>query len=108
VFALGRAQELLLILDEYWQNSPELQNVPVFYASRMATKALRVYQTFINMMNQHIRDLSDISNPFKFSHIKSIQSNEFSELGPCVVMASPGFMQNGMSRTIFERYMLLR
>ena len=25
VFALGRAQELLLILDEHWQESPELQ-----------------------------------------------------------------------------------
>jgi hypothetical protein len=25
VFALGRAQELLLILDEYWQGNPRLQ-----------------------------------------------------------------------------------
>jgi cleavage and polyadenylation specificity factor subunit 3 len=25
VFALGRAQELLLILDEYWRNNAELQ-----------------------------------------------------------------------------------
>lgn len=25
VFALGRAQELLLILDEYWQENPQLQ-----------------------------------------------------------------------------------
>ena len=38
VFALGRAQELLLILDEFWRTSPELQTIPVFYASRMATK----------------------------------------------------------------------
>ena len=52
VFALGRAQELLLILDEYWQNHPVLQGIPVFYASKLATKALRVYQTFVNMMNQ--------------------------------------------------------
>ncbi len=38
VFALGRAQELLLILDEYWQEHPELQGVPVFYASKLASK----------------------------------------------------------------------
>ena len=63
-----------------------------------------MYQTFINMMNQHIRDLSDISNPFKFDHIKSIQQGEFTESGPCVVMASPGFLQNGVSRAIFENW----
>lgn len=35
VFALGRAQELLLILDEYWSSHPELKNVPIFYASTL-------------------------------------------------------------------------
>ena len=29
VFALGRAQELLLILDEHWEKHPELQQVHV-------------------------------------------------------------------------------
>ena len=54
-FALGRAQELLLILDEYWKEREDLHRIPVFYASKMATRALRVYQTYINMMNQHVR-----------------------------------------------------
>ena len=63
-----------------------------------------MYQTFINMMNQHIRDISDISNPFKFDHIKSIQQGDFTETGPCVVMAAPGFLQNGVSRAIFEKW----
>ena len=44
-FALGRAQELLLILDEYWKEREDLHKVPVFYASKMASRALRVYQT---------------------------------------------------------------
>ena len=30
VFALGNAQELLLILDEYWSQNEDLQNVNVF------------------------------------------------------------------------------
>lgn len=29
-FALGRAQELLLILDEYWEQHPELIDIPVY------------------------------------------------------------------------------
>ena len=55
VFALGRSQELLLILDEYWRDHPELHSVPIFYASPLAKKCMRVYQTYINMMNQHVR-----------------------------------------------------
>lgn len=85
MFALGRAQELLLILDEYWKANPDLQNVPLFYASKLATKSLRVYQTFINMMNNHIRDMMDtFHNPFRLKYIRSINNNEFEVMGPSV------------------------
>lgn len=58
VFALGRAQELLLILgmymaeacdalptcqcgiDEYWAAHPELHDVPIYYASSLAQKCM--------------------------------------------------------------------
>ena len=39
-FALGRAQELLLILDEYWKSHPELHNIPIYYASPLAKKCM--------------------------------------------------------------------
>lgn len=63
-----------------------------------------MYQTFVNMMNQHIRDLTDVSNPFHFEYIRNMQTSDFNETGPCVVMASPGFLQNGVSRSIFESW----
>ena len=44
VFALGRAQELLLILDEYWQQNPKIRHVPIYYASALAKKCLQVYE----------------------------------------------------------------
>ena len=40
VFALGRAQELLLILDEYWAAHPELTDIPIYYASSMKKKQI--------------------------------------------------------------------
>ncbi len=104
VFALGRAQELLLILDEYWQANPDLHNIPVFYASKLAAKALRVYQTFVNMMNEHIRNMMDIANPFKMNFVKNMMRTDFDAMGACVVLASPGFLQNGVSRHLFERW----
>ena len=61
-------QELLLILDEYWQANPQLQNIPIWYASKLASRALRVYQTYANMMNARIRAQMDVSNPFSFNY----------------------------------------
>ena len=107
VFALGRAQELLLILDEYWQANPHLQKIPIYYASKMASRALRVYQTYANMMNARIRAQMDVSNPFHFSFIqnlKSIDVNSFDDTGPSVVFASPGMLQSGVSRQLFDRW----
>lgn len=37
--------------------------------------------------------LMDVSNPFKLTHIKNMLRSDFDTVGPCVVMAAPGFMQ---------------
>jgi len=105
VFALGRAQELLLILDEYWSMHPELQDVPIYYASSLAKKCMSVYQTYINAMNEKIKRQINVSNPFVFKHISNLKSmDHFDDIGPSVVMASPGMMQTGLSRELFENW----
>ena len=43
VFALGRAQELLLILDEYWAANPSLHGTPIYFASALAKKCIMNY-----------------------------------------------------------------
>ncbi|XP_025086332.1 cleavage and polyadenylation specificity factor subunit 3-like [Pomacea canaliculata] len=105
VFALGRAQELLLILDEYWSQHPELHDIPIYYASQLAKKCMTVYQTYINAMNEKIRRQISISNPFVFKHIINLKNMEqFEDIGPSVVLASPGMMQSGLSRELFEAW----
>lgn len=105
VFALGRAQELLLILDEYWSQHPELHDIPIYYASSLAKKCMAVYQTYINAMNDRIKRQIAINNPFVFKHISNLKSiDHFDDVGPCVVMASPGMMQSGLSRELFEAW----
>lgn len=103
VFALGRAQELLLILDEYWATHPELHEFPIYYASSLAKKCMSVYRAYIDAMNERIRKQSAVSNPFKFKHISSLKTiDDFDDIGPCVILASPGMMQSGLSRELFE------
>ncbi|KAB5516326.1 hypothetical protein DKX38_026974 [Salix brachista] len=104
-FALGRAQELLLILDEYWSNHPELHNIPIYYASPLAKRCMTVYQTYILSMNERIRNQFANSNPFKFKHISPLNSIEdFIDVGPSVVMASPSSLQSGLSRQLFDMW----
>ncbi|KAK6947246.1 Metallo-beta-lactamase [Dillenia turbinata] len=104
-FALGRAQELLLILDEYWSNHPELHGVPIYYASPLAKRCMAVYQTYINSMNERIRNQFASSNPFDFKHIQPLKSiDNFDDVGPSVVMASPGGLQSGLSRQLFDKW----
>ncbi|KAG2016263.1 endoribonuclease ysh1, variant 2 [Coprinopsis cinerea AmutBmut pab1-1] len=107
-FALGRAQELLLILDEYWKKHPDLHNVPIYYASSLARKCMAVYQTYIHTMNANIRTrFAKRDNPFVFKYISNLPQTrgwekKIAEGPPCVVLASPGFMQVGPSRELFE------
>ncbi|PSN74216.1 hypothetical protein BS50DRAFT_567082 [Corynespora cassiicola Philippines] len=118
VFALGRAQELLLILDEYWGKHPEYQKIPIYYNSSLARKCMVVYQTYVSAMNDNIKRLfrermaeaeaaGDVSNagPWDFRFVRSLKSLErFDDVGGCVMLASPGMMQSGTSRELLERW----
>ncbi|KUI58005.1 Endoribonuclease YSH1 [Cytospora mali] len=119
VFALGRAQELLLILDEYWVKHPEFQKVPIYYASNLARKCMVVYQTYIGAMNDNIKRLfrermaeaeasgdgAGKGGPWDFKYIRSLKSlDRFEDVGSCVMLASPGMLQSGVSRELLERW----
>ena len=105
VFAIGSAQELLLILDEHWRKNSQLHPIPIYYASALAAKCMSVFQTYINMMNESIIERSKESNPFDFNHIAYLKGiNQFKDTGPSVVMASPGMLQSGLSRELFEKW----
>lgn len=118
VFALGRAQELLLILDEYWFRHPEYQKIPIFYASNLARKCMSVYQAYLGSMNNNIKRIfqermaaseqagaASGSGPWDFRYVRSLKNLErFDDSGGCIVLASPGMLQSGVSRELLERW----
>jgi len=57
-------QEILLILEEYWARNPQLQAVPIYQASGLAAKAMTIYQTYIEMMNEDIRKAFQVRSGF--------------------------------------------
>ncbi|CAD7951055.1 unnamed protein product [Amoebophrya sp. A120] len=105
-FALGRAQELLLMLEEHWQKSPELQHVPIYYNSPMALKCSRIFETFTHLARGME---SGGQNPWQLRFVKSIGTENREKTievvntrSACVVLAAPGMLQNGFSRELFE------
>lgn len=105
VVALGRAQELLLILDDFWAKHPELKNVPIYQASALARRSLTIYQTYINMLNEDMRTAFEVSNPFVLKHVSHLgSSGALDDIGPCVVLATPSMLQTGLSRDLFEAW----
>ncbi|QUC23795.1 uncharacterized protein UV8b_08036 [Ustilaginoidea virens] len=119
VFALGRAQELLLVLDEYWGKHPEFQKYPIYYASNLARKCMVIYQTYVGAMNDNIKRLfrermaeaeasgdgAGKGGPWDFKYIRSLKNlDRFDDVGGCVMLASPGMLQSGVSRELFERW----
>ncbi|KAK6353082.1 endoribonuclease ysh1 [Orbilia brochopaga] len=123
VFALGRAQELLLILEEYWEMHEKYQQYPIYYASSLARRCMTVYQTYIGAMNDNIRSLFRSkmaaigeaagkngqalggTSPFDMKWVRSLKSlDRFDDVGGCVMLAAPGMMQNGVSRELLERW----
>jgi cleavage and polyadenylation specificity factor subunit 3 len=94
-FALGRAQELLLILDEYWKKHPDLHNVPIYYASNLARKCMAVYQTYIHTMNSNIRSrFAKRDNPFVFKCVVHNALRGYSDR-PCLGI-SPIFLSHAV------------
>eukprot|EP00397_Hematodinium_sp_SG-2012_P028528 GEMP01030041.1.p1 GENE.GEMP01030041.1~~GEMP01030041.1.p1 ORF type:complete len:710 (+),score=150.49 GEMP01030041.1:44-2131(+) len=108
VFALGRAQEILLILEDYWNRSPELQNIPIYYNSPMANKCARIYETYTNMCSIKVQEETNKArNPWHFKYVKNMPERdraweESQTFGACVVLAAPGMLQSGVSRELFE------
>ncbi|KAF4668755.1 Integrator complex subunit 11 [Perkinsus chesapeaki] len=114
VFALGRAQELLLLLEEYWGKHEELQRIPIFYATPMANKCLRIFETYTALCSDKVQEeANNCRNIWRtMKYVQNMPDNSCKEWEdivlapgmPCVVMAAPGMLQSGTSRELFEQW----
>ena len=74
--AFGNGQELALLLDEYWSDHPELQNIPIYFASGLFQRGMRVYKTYVHTMNAHIRArFARRDTPFDFKYVKWLKTH---------------------------------
>lgn len=102
VFALGRAQELCILLETYWEHMN--MKVPIFFAAGLTEKATNYYKMFITWTNEKIKETFVKRNMFDFKHIKPFDRSYIDIPGPMVVFATPGMLHAGLSLQIFKKW----
>ena len=108
-FALGRVQELCILIDAYWTRAG-LADIPVYFTGGMAEMATKYYKNWIEWTNEGIQMNSipgngkDRTNPFDFKNIKPFEKS-FADLpGPMLVFSTPGMLHSGTSLELFKKW----
>ncbi|XP_070207597.1 integrator complex subunit 11-like [Littorina saxatilis] len=102
VFALGRAQELCILLESYWERMN--LSVPIFFSLGLTEKANHYYKLFITWTSQKIKKTFVHRNMFEFKHIKPFDRSYIDNPGPMVVFATPGMLHAGLSLQVFKKW----
>ncbi|KAM7537385.1 hypothetical protein Aperf_G00000078984 [Anoplocephala perfoliata] len=102
VFALGRVQELSILLETYWERMN--LSYPIYFSHGMAEKATALYKLFISWTNQKIKETFVERNLFDFKHIELLQQDVTDQPVPMVVFATPGMLHGGQSLAIFRKW----
>ena len=104
--AVGRAQEIILVLDHYMRNKV-LTEAPVFLEG-MISEATAIHVSYADYLSRELRTkiLEQGVNPFVSEYFTSIEhpSNRDEALreGPAVIMATSGMLEGGPVLQYFE------
>ena len=97
--AVGRAQEIMVVLDEYMRRG-EIAEVPV-YVEGMIEEANGIHMAYPTYLSQDLKNkiLYEDQNPFESEYFVFVkqpdQRFEIVEGGPCIILATSGMMVGG-------------
>lgn len=103
VFALGRAQELCILLEQFWERM-SMNHVPMYFSMGLSEKATNFYKLFLTWTNEKIKQTFIQRNAFDFEHIKPFDRSFADNPGPMVVLATPGMLHAGLSLELFKKW----
>ncbi|KFD48738.1 hypothetical protein M513_10368, partial [Trichuris suis] len=102
VFALGRAQELCILLESYWERMN--LKVPVYFSQGLAERATDYYKLFITWTSEKIKKTFIQRNMFEFRHISPFEPAFADQPGAMVLFATPGMLHSGQSLRMFKKW----
>ncbi|WP_435195770.1 beta-CASP ribonuclease aCPSF1 [Natronomonas sp. EA1] len=99
-FAVGRSQEIMLVLEEAMRNG-DIPEMPV-HLDGMIWEATAIHTTYPEYLRDDLRDriFHDDENPFlaeQFNHIDGGEEErqEVADGGPCVILSTSGMVTGG-------------
>ncbi|XP_027360928.1 cleavage and polyadenylation specificity factor subunit 3-II isoform X2 [Abrus precatorius] len=101
-FALGRAQELCILLDDYWERMN--LKVPIYFSAGLTIQANMYYKMLISWTSQKIKDTYSNHNAFDFKNVHQFERSMIDAPGPCVLFATPGMITGGFSLEAFKHW----
>eukprot|EP00191_Tetraselmis_sp_GSL018_P024432 CAMPEP_0177626196 /NCGR_PEP_ID=MMETSP0419_2-20121207/30522_1 /TAXON_ID=582737 /ORGANISM="Tetraselmis sp., Strain GSL018" /LENGTH=635 /DNA_ID=CAMNT_0019127229 /DNA_START=149 /DNA_END=2057 /DNA_ORIENTATION=- len=102
VFALGRAQELCILLDEYWERMN--LDVPIYLSAGMTSKANLYYKLLVSWTSEKVKTSYAERNAFGFGRMQQWDRSLVDRPGPCILFATPGMLHGGTSLEVFKRW----
>ena len=101
IFALGRAQELCILIDSYWKRTNN--KAPIYFIGPMAQKVNFYYKLFQNWMNPAVKSVFTQRNVFDFKFVQQSDKNLGDADIPMVIFATPGMLHGGFSLNLFKK-----
>ncbi|MDE1854094.1 MAG: beta-CASP ribonuclease aCPSF1 [Thaumarchaeota archaeon] len=104
--AVGRAQEILLVIDQYMRNKI-LVEAPVF-TEGMISEATAIHVSYADYLSRELRAkiLDEGVNPFKSEYFTEVEHptdrEEAYREGPAIIMATSGMLEGGPVLDYFE------
>jgi KH/beta-lactamase-domain protein len=105
--AVGRAQEIMLVLDAYMRNGA-LRELPI-YIEGMVNEATAIHTAFPEYLVRDIKEqiLHQDLNPFQSEYFHPVthpgDRDEIVAGGPCVIIATSGMLEGGPAIDYFRR-----
>ncbi|MDE1764279.1 MAG: beta-CASP ribonuclease aCPSF1 [Thaumarchaeota archaeon] len=97
--AVGRAQELMMVIDQYMK-AGHLMEAPVF-TEGMIAEATAIHEAYPEYLARDLREkiLSTEENPFDSEYFTNIEHADAREEplreGPCIILATSGMLEGG-------------
>ncbi|EME32582.1 RNA-metabolising metallo-beta-lactamase family protein [Galdieria sulphuraria] len=107
VFAIGRAQELLLLLEMYWQRFH--LSFPILFSTKNAHQVLQIYTEFAHWTRTpSTRDEQMMSYQTWWSRVQVVDPEQLLDAveewdRPLVALTTPGTLARGLSLQVFRR-----
>ncbi len=104
VFAVGRSQEILLVLEQYLAKDPDF-NTPI-YIDGMVLEASAIHTAYPEYLRESLRRrILSNNSPFEWDLIKVVKGEERSSIvdaEPAIFIAPSGMLSGGPSREYFR------